>query len=103
MQKTNRGSRPASWWVQFGLQLASVELLTFVHGLHHLLAVVQPLVLLVQSPSTLPEERADAQTRCFTRLNELQSAFGAIGGTQGAHILFIFQLTSRYIDAPSMQ
>ena len=101
----NRGSRPATWWVQFGLQLASVELLTFVHGLHHLLAAVQPLVLLVQSPSTLPEERADSQTQCFTKLNEVHSAFGAIGGhtAPAAHILFIFQLISRYVDAPSMQ
>ena len=101
----NRGSRPATWWVQFGLQLASVELLTFLHGLHHLLAVVQPLVLLVQSPSTLPDERAAAQTQCFTGLNEVHSEFGAIGGhtAPAAHILFIFQLVSRYVDAPSMQ
>ena len=66
-----RGTRTVSWWAQFGLQLASAELLTCVHGLDPVLEVVRPLVLLVQSPAAFPEERAYAQSPCLKQLTQL--------------------------------
>ena len=68
------------------------------------------MVLLVQSPAALPEERAYAQSQCFKKLTQILMDISDFSGSPSSshgtvphHMMFIFQLVYSYVDARSME